>query len=1281
MQQFIADHQHTLIEKGREINQLSSLAAVGVQGSGLSAGGVSQRGEAALCHIHGRAYHFPMLGGGRRDHPLLGEARSYLFAESSGPVSFSERYTSSVILASTQLRTLLRIVNPSIATLQIRFGGVLPLAFSDFMDSLRKTDTEVRLEGLSNSQTSASQLMLLFSLRRSFFRAPSISSEQITSCGHESIGSISVSTTSSQYEQTAYPLFDPLGTSGWFKSRDATFKDRDGHDLTLRKYIRYKFCQSQIMRLVPRLSQEWLLDMICRSDYNNQGFIEHIVRGTSKQAHLSKGLRMARASKILQSHNPKGEGRRCDIPSSVRGSPAYRREKVDMGMAQIYFFGPPTLFITMTANPQWIEIQSNLAPGQQWYHDPYLVNLVFLKKLQLMLDEIKQGRYFGGRRAVYIQYTIEFQKRGLPHAHILIRLEGAQPSTATDVDELVCATRAPRCQSQCKRCYQCMLHQSVEKHMIHACYPDRCFKNKTLKECAYGFPFQPCITSFVGDDGFWILRRKSGDQQVVMYNADLLASYDCHINTQVACSTRCVLYLRKYLSKGPDSISALLLPAGTDIGTQLNHFYESRCLSASEAAWMACELDFNVFEPTVQILKLYLPGEHPVYFDDLEEAESLMAKSIKPTHLDQYFLRPLGGGFDAIKFEEYFARHTVGMNNKPKLRKTPIIALVRNVNYSDPEHFALYMLLKHRSARSFADLIQGCATFEDSAIMSNLFQGADPSIHISVVSEMTARHVSYDQIVLYVVTVALHDTRRFENLFFETWESLLPESVRNGSPIDAIQAVEKQLHKEGTSLIDVLISPSESMRDLLLHAPHVNPDSFFMADCPINRLSPEQESVVGAIINGMVEKKLWYINGCAGSGKTHTLTALTRRLSHIGIRTICSAFTGVAASLLPGGLTCHRLFGLPVEEESEAKVSKIAPASLAAQIITHAQCFIIDEISMLSRESLDIIDLTIRTLTNTDAPFGGKMVILSGDFRQLAPIVKATRSSRSIIDASIASSQTFRQFTTLTLDKAHRFESDSWADFLLRIATGTGTPIPEIDGATSFTIPPEHGVHMISSTEDISSLLDIKFPLPTPLQVVASTHAQVAYYNNNRLMAHFADETSDYSAHYTFPPGIGLRAEDVRMCDINNSAPHKLTVAIGAPVMIIRNILVSQGIVNGALATVTGHSPNAITIRLHSTNKTHVLPRICFPIRISSKKEATRLQFPVVLAFSATVNKMQGKTTTQIMIDMTQPTFQHGQTYVALSRNRSPQNIYIIYDTHTTLTNIVHNEIIQFLKR
>nr|CAD1839609.1 unnamed protein product [Ananas comosus var. bracteatus] len=102
--------------------------------------------------------------------------------------------------------------------------------------------------------------------------------------------------------------------------------------------------------------------------------------------------------------------------------------------------GPPDLFITFTCNAQWPEIRaaSEFIPGQKAEDRPDIVSRMFKLKLEALMEDIKKRRYFG--KSVAELYTVEFQKRGLPHVHMLIWLQTEHKySTTTEINAIILA--------------------------------------------------------------------------------------------------------------------------------------------------------------------------------------------------------------------------------------------------------------------------------------------------------------------------------------------------------------------------------------------------------------------------------------------------------------------------------------------------------------------------------------------------------------------------------------------------------------------------------------------------------------------------------------------------------------------------------------------------------------------------------------------------------------------------------------------------------------------------
>ena len=225
-------------------------------------------------------------------------------------------------------------------------------------------------------------------------------------------------------------------------------------------------------------------------------------------------------------------------------------------MALTRYYCKVDIFLTMTVNPKWEEMIRALLPGQQPHDRPDLVTRVFHLKKEALLHEITKDGIFG-RAAAHV-YTIEFQKRGLPHVHLLIVLEdGSKLLMPADVDSAICA-QWPDPETQPR------LFEVIKKCMVHgpcgAVNPRApCMDNGKCTKF-YPKPFQPFTT--MDDDGYpnyrrpddgktyEINRHEVDNQWIVPYNPYLSARFDCHINVECAVTIRSIKYPFKYIHKG-----------------------------------------------------------------------------------------------------------------------------------------------------------------------------------------------------------------------------------------------------------------------------------------------------------------------------------------------------------------------------------------------------------------------------------------------------------------------------------------------------------------------------------------------------------------------------------------------------------------------------------------------------------------------------------------------------------------------------------------------------------
>jgi hypothetical protein len=249
------------------------------------------------------------------------------------------------------------------------------------------------------------------------------------------------------------------------------------------------------------------------------------------------------------------EGRRVILPSSFIGSPRSMIQLFQDSMVLVRQFGRPSLFITVTANPQWPEMLEVLGPHQQPNNRPDLITRIFQMKFKSIMSNITRENRLG--RVVSWVYTIEFQKRGLPHAHIVITLDRQSiPRTIDMVDSLICAELPdPDLEPTLWGIVtSCMLHGPCDP--TKPCWVDGRCKSQLPR------PFND-VTTFV-ENAYPEYRRRNNNQSfvknghtftnqhVVPYNRFLSLRYACHINVEIPVGIAAMKYLFKYICKGVD---------------------------------------------------------------------------------------------------------------------------------------------------------------------------------------------------------------------------------------------------------------------------------------------------------------------------------------------------------------------------------------------------------------------------------------------------------------------------------------------------------------------------------------------------------------------------------------------------------------------------------------------------------------------------------------------------------------------------------------------------------
>lgn len=159
---------------------------------------------------------------------------------------------------------------------------------------------------------------------------------------------------------------------------------------------------------------------------------------------------------ICNDKNPENIGKTVILPATFVGSPRHMHEYSQDALNYVRKFGRPDLFITFTCNPKWHEIQNLLLPGQTPQNRHDIIARVFKQKVMQLIKLITKKNIFGKTNAW--MYCVEWQKRGLPHAHILIWL--VKKIKSNEIDKIISAELPDQREDP-------ILFDIIQKHMIH----------------------------------------------------------------------------------------------------------------------------------------------------------------------------------------------------------------------------------------------------------------------------------------------------------------------------------------------------------------------------------------------------------------------------------------------------------------------------------------------------------------------------------------------------------------------------------------------------------------------------------------------------------------------------------------------------------------------------------------------------------------------------------------------------------------------------------------------
>ncbi len=378
--------------------------------------------------------------------------------------------------------------------------------------------------------------------------------------------------------------------------------------------------------------------------------------------------------------------------------------------------------------------------------------------------------------------------------------------------------------------------------------------------------------------------------------------------------------------------------------------------------------------------------------------------------------------------------------------------------------------------------------------------------------------------------------------------------------------------------------------------------------------------------------KSLFASGVAGSGKSTWLTYLRQNTRK---RLVVLTPTGIAAINVQGQ-TIHSFFKFPHSLIQKDDVRRLSTNGLLEKL----ELLVIDEVSMVRPDLLDAVDYSLRLNRNCfDLPFGGVQVLLIGDLYQLPPVLDrdlAEHYSELYETRYFFSAKVFEEaeFHSFTLTKNFRQRDKIFMSLLNKIRNDSAN---------------DADLNLLNTRVDPKLAEDWKDSIrlvPTNAAADAVNHARLSKLPGEEYL-YQASIKGEYDRR-SYP------------------ADEYLRLKVQAQVLMIKNDPSGRW-VNGSVGQITDLSSDGIKVRIdHGEFDVHPVKWDKIAYRhdrvsggITHDVIGTFEQFPVKLAWAITVHKSQGLTLNKVVVDLDRGAFDHGQTYVALSRCRSLEGLLL----------------------
>ncbi|KAI4879221.1 hypothetical protein NFI96_027864, partial [Prochilodus magdalenae] len=815
--------------------------------------------------------------------------------------------------------------------------------------------------------------------------------------------------------------------------------------------------------------------------------------------------------------------------------------------------------------------------------------------------------------------------------------------------------------------------------------------------------YKECVKS-LSTSSLIIMERKPKDCWVNGYNPLLLRAWDANMDIQFILNPySCIMYILSYISKAEHEMSDYLkrvmkdmCPNSSERETmkQVMHAYaKNREVSAQEAVARTCSLKLKcssravIFIPTDDnAVKMSLPMRYLQNKDPDDEnvwmtglPEKYTARPGTP-EFENMCMAEFASEYRIISAQEKKGKNVFQLQNnmghiKKRTRGKPaIIRYARFSQQKDPEKFygtLLKLYLPHRRSTQLKSA-QFNAYESFYGFASVKLPGIDTLQRVyTIVNENRAKYEKHSEAIEQAI-------ENFEQNgpIEDAWTSLAPtnELIRLESMLER-EPTDPTYVNEQDDVPDYTASTSETRTAMpVMEAPQ-------LSDAEMRKMYQSLNETQAAVFytirdwckrkvqNENPEQFLYYVAGTAGTGKSHLIKSVYAEATKILQRMPCvreeadiskptvllTAFTGCASHNI-NGKTLHALLKLPRSLKPPYQGLGNSLDEIRANF-SNVQIMIIDEISMVSKPLFAYVNWRLQQIKGNDKLFGNISIMAVGDFQQLPPLGKA--KPLCVYEDHMLDFWK-DHFKMITLTEIMRQKDDlAFAELLNRLRVKQK--------------------HEALSDADRSMLEQvIKSPEECPPDAlhIFATNKEVDYYNSAAITSRFSGITNIDSEDYKKDPRSGqMQRQGAPFKGEKGDLIDTLQVAVGARVMLTRNIDVEDGLVNGSfgkVAKIITQTCNSVPVvqmigleldntdagRKHRGKASDNIVYIERAEESLKKKGTVRRQFPIKLAFACTTHKVQGMTTRSAVVSL-KKVFEPGMAYVALSRTTSLSGLHI----------------------